>query len=65
MPLSLFFTRSTKCYALINRYIIADFTSFSNDNTHAVVNEKSATNFRTGMNFNTCKKSTDLRNNSR
>ena len=41
---------------MVKRAVITNFSSFTNDNTHAMINKKSITNDSTRVNFNTCHK---------
>src|SRR5690606_8983384 len=60
VTLSFFLTSTTERYALIDNDIIANHTSFTDYNTHPMIDKQSLANFSTRMNFNTSKKSTDL-----
>ena len=43
-----------------NNTVITNFCSFTNDNTHAVINEHTPPNSRAGMDFDTGKPPTDV-----
>jgi hypothetical protein len=60
MTLSCIFTCTSKSYALIYGNIITNFSCFTDYNGHAMVNETSAADFCTWMNFNSRKKSGQL-----
>src|SRR5699024_5840992 len=57
-----FFTRSTKCYTLVDCHVVTNVTSFTDDNTHTVIDKQSAPNIRSRMYFYTCQKTHYLGN---
>ena len=61
MTFPLFLSCPPKGYTLKDRYIVANFTSFANDDPHSMVNEETTANRSPWMNFNSGKKPTDLR----
>src|SRR5512136_1570282 len=49
MPFAFFQAGSTEGYAMVDCDIRADLGGFSNNNTHAMVNEKAGTDYCAGM----------------
>ena len=52
MTLAVLLASSSQCHSLIQGHIIADNGSLTNDDTVAVINEKSLADLRAGMDLN-------------
>jgi hypothetical protein len=52
MPFALFHAHTAKCDAMVEGDSIPDFSRFTDDNTHAVINEQPFADFGTRMDFN-------------
>ena len=61
VALSLFFSRTSERYALVQGDIVTDFTGLADDDTGAVVNEESLPDGRTGMDLDARPADGDLR----
>ena len=55
MSLAFIPARPAERHPVIERAIVADFGGFSDHHAHTMVNEEAPADFRTGMNFNSCK----------
>ena len=65
MAFAFLLSGSAERHLMKNDAIISDLRRLPDNNSHAVVDEKILPDFRTGMNLNSCKKTTCLRNESR
>ena len=52
MPLAGFHARAAQRYAMEEEYVVADLYRFSNDDTHAVIDEAAPSNLGCRVNFN-------------
>jgi hypothetical protein len=65
MALSLFLTGTTESYVLIDQDAVPDLGCLSDNNTHSVVNEKPATDPRSGMDLDSSEETADLGDDAR
>ena len=65
MPLALLLARTPQSHTLIQSHIFTHDGGLADHDTHAVINEQSASDFCSGMNFDSGQKPRDLRQPSR
>ena len=62
MTLALLLTGTTECDSLIERYVVADLTGLTDDNSGSVIDEKSLSDRRSRVNLYACLSGGSLRN---
>ena len=65
VALAALFTRAAERDALIQRDVIADFARFADNHTHGVVDEETATDFRSRVNFHARHETSELARDAR